>query len=186
MGILKKLTNWLRPDKPAVDLTLLEGPGGQRRLVDRETLAYLESDAPQPTQASLDALLVQAQSVRVFNDGCREDTLLGNDLLLEVSDPAEIQQLRSALQIMDGPGGHCMCYGGPTFEILSSKATRLALIGVHHGQSIDGINGRMTRGLPTAALSSAGSPATASLTRCRSSRQQRNNRSSAACVEPLG
>jgi len=99
-------------------------------------LEYLESSAPQPTQAALDSVMDEVHAVRVFKDGCHGDTLLGSDVLLEASEPTDIAALRITMRIIDGPGGHCMCFGGPTLEMLSADRSRLALLSIHHGLAI--------------------------------------------------
>jgi hypothetical protein len=96
--------------------------------VDDATVAYLESEAPHPTQDSLDALLDRVQTVRIFQGGSAGNSLLEGTLLRQISDREDLNGLRKALQILDGPGGHCMCHGGPTLEMVS--------IGVHHGQAL--------------------------------------------------
>jgi hypothetical protein len=136
MEMLKGIANWFRRHSGESPFTVVGGAHGEKVLVDPATLAYLESVAPQPTQVALNSLLDRVHSVRVFNSGCHNDTLLGNDFMLEVSEPTDIASLRGALRIVDGHGGHCMCYGGPTLEMLSADRTRLALLGVHHGHAI--------------------------------------------------
>jgi hypothetical protein len=56
--------------------------------------------------------------------------------LVIFGEPTDLAALRSAMRIIDGPGGHCMCFGGPTLEILSVNRSRLALLGIHHGLAI--------------------------------------------------
>lgn len=104
--------------------------------VDQAMMEYLNSSAPQPTQAALDSLMDQVRAVRVIKEGCHGDSLLGNDVLLEADEPTDVEALRVALRIIDGPGGHCMCFGGPTLELLSADRSRLALLSIHHGLAI--------------------------------------------------
>jgi hypothetical protein len=135
VGILKRLINWVRR-RGRPHFHTITGPDGQPWHVDDVTMQYLKSTAPQPTQASLDALLDDVHAVRVFRDGCHDDTLLSSDLLLQVDDPTDVAALREALSIVDGPGGHCLCFGDPTLEMLSQTGSRLALVSLHHGLSI--------------------------------------------------
>lgn len=105
-------------------------------LVDPVMMEYVKSSAPQPTQAALDSLMGQVCAVRVFKDGCHGDTLIGNDVLLEVDGTTDVEALGITMRIIDGPGGHCMCLGGPTLEMLSADRSRLALLSIHHGLAI--------------------------------------------------
>lgn len=105
-------------------------------LVDPAMMEYMNSSAPQPTQAALDTLMDQVRAVRIFKDGCHGDSLLGNDVLLEVDESTDVEALRVTMRIIDGPGGHCMCFGGPTLEMLSADRSRLALLSIHHGLGI--------------------------------------------------
>lgn len=105
-------------------------------LVDPVMMEYMNSSAPQPTQAALDSLMDQVRAVRVIKEGCHGDSLLGNDVLLEADEPTDVEALRVAMRIIDGPGGHCMCFGGPTLELLSADRSRLALLSIHHGLRI--------------------------------------------------
>jgi hypothetical protein len=116
--------------------TKFTGPEGQNIIVDSAMMEYLNSSAPQPSQAALDELMDQVRAVRIFNEGCHNDTILGPHVGVGVSDPGDMDTLRAAMKVVDGAGGHCMCFGGPTFEMLSASHSRLALISVHHGRAI--------------------------------------------------
>lgn len=136
MGIFKRIANWVRGWRRPSPLTMLTGPQDQKTLVDPAMIEYLNSSALQPTQAALDSLMDQVCAVRVFKEGCHGDTLLGNDVLLEVDEQTDVEALRITMRIIDGPGGHCMCFGGPTLEMLSANRSRLALLSIHHGLGI--------------------------------------------------
>lgn len=137
MWLLEQLAKWRRRRHLKSGFTAIQRPDGSRMIVDQATLEYLRSTAPQPTQASLDRFLGQVVDVRVFANGAHKDSLLGEDVLLaEVNDRDSLMALGRALSIVDGPSGHCMCYGGPTLELLAQNNRRLALLTVHHGQSI--------------------------------------------------
>lgn len=105
-------------------------------LVDQETLEYLNSTAPDPSQAVLDAVMAGMRRVRVFRGGTASAEPLEKEVLFETGDDKAVSTLRETLRIVDGPAGHCMCYGDPTLELLGISSQRLALIAVHHGQSI--------------------------------------------------
>jgi hypothetical protein len=134
MEVFKRFAKWIRGRDPG--FTLIKGPEGRNMLVDDATLEYLQSTAPEPTQVALDSLMEQVHTVRVRKGGCRGDTLLGSgEVLLDVRQQTDLAALRLAMKI-DGPSGHCMCFGGPTLEMLSGDQSRLALIGIHHGESL--------------------------------------------------
>jgi hypothetical protein len=90
MGLFKRIAGWFRPQPGQSPFTLLVGTEGEKMLADPAMMAYVNSTAPQPTQAALDSLLDQVYAVRVFNDGCDAETLLGNQVLLEVSEPDDL------------------------------------------------------------------------------------------------
>jgi len=122
--------------KPSETFTAVVGPNGEKGMMDETYVDYLQSTSPQPTQLALDAVLERVACIRVIEGGMRDEQLLGKHTLLEVADPEAIVGFRQALRIIDGAGGHCMCDGEPTFELLSRQNQRLALIGMHHGESI--------------------------------------------------
>ena len=88
--------------------------------------------AQDPTQASLAMALHDTARICVWEEGICGDEPIG-ELLLEVTDQEEIANLYDALRIVDGPAGHCLCYGDVAFELLSAVNRRLALLGLHHG-----------------------------------------------------
>lgn len=51
-------------------------------MLDRDTVKYLTSKAPQPTQQSLDAVLGRAQLFRLIKGDLRDGQPLGNEVLL--------------------------------------------------------------------------------------------------------
>lgn len=124
------------PEQPKDDLSVITNSSGQKMLVDKAYTEYLESTAPDPTQASLDKTLHKVASIRVIDGGMQGTQPLGEKVLLQTSDAKIIEEFRQTMQISDGSNGHCMCYGDPTIELLSSRNKRIALIGVHHGESI--------------------------------------------------
>jgi len=134
--MFKQFANWVRRRRNPPFFTMHTGPGGEKMLVDSATMEYLNSSLPQPTQAALDSLMNLVRLVRVFKDGCHGGKVLGNDVVLEVGEPTDVAALRITMRIIDGPGGHCMCFGGPTLEMLSADRSRLALLSIHHGLAI--------------------------------------------------
>jgi len=106
-------------------------------LVDKLTADYLASTAPDPTQASLDAVLGKMSRVQVIDGGMVGDKALGTAVLMEASDHPSLDRLRAALAIVEDPDtfGHCMCLGGPTLRLYAGDDP-LATIGIHHGVAI--------------------------------------------------
>jgi hypothetical protein len=137
---MKFLDRLWHPEKQETQLPegwrLIERPDGSRMLVDPETVEYLESDAPQPTQASLTRMLDGACSFRLVEGGASQGRPLGTNTLLEMNAPEALIQLRENLQVKDGPAGHCMCHGDPTLEFFDKSGSSLAVIAVHHGHTI--------------------------------------------------
>lgn len=136
MGIFYRISNWVRDRRRPSAFTVITGPEGQQMLVDPAVMEWMNSTAPQPTQAALDSLMDQVRAVRVYKEGCHGDALLSNDVVLEVDEPADIESLRVAMRIIDGPRGHCMCFGRPTLEMLAADRSRLALLSIQHGHAI--------------------------------------------------
>ena len=61
---------------------------------------------------------------------------MGSDLLATFDDPAELAELGVSLAVQDRGFGHCMCYGDTAFQLLQADGVALAVLGLHHGQSI--------------------------------------------------
>ena len=109
---------------------------GKEFLLDQATLNYLTSKAPAPNRQSLDAVLFQTRRVRLFQGGSESGQPMTSEVLFETDNGEEISKLRTRLRILEGPYGHCMCYGGPTIELVDAEGRRLAVISVHHGRSV--------------------------------------------------
>ena len=137
MKLLRKW--WARllhePSVPAADAGV-EHPRRPRVLVDEAMLAYLRSNAPEPSQAALEEVLVRSRRVRVFRGGAVAGKPLKEEVVLDTDEVEAISSLREALRITDGPAGHCMCHGDMTIELMEPSGSRLAVIGVHHGRTI--------------------------------------------------
>ncbi len=118
------------------DLISIIRPDGTTALVDRATLDYLESGAPDPSSESLDAVLAATRSVRILRNGTDAGVPIGDEVLFETEDRGALASLRDALRIVDAPAGLCMCYGDPTLELFDGDGERMAVIGHHHGRSI--------------------------------------------------
>ncbi|HET9292936.1 MAG TPA: hypothetical protein VFO06_01490 [Gemmatimonadales bacterium] len=137
---MKFLDRLLHSEKQETQLPegwrLIERPDGSRMLVDPETVEYLESDAPQPTQESLDHMLDGADAFRLVEGGASRGRPLGTNTLLEMNEPGALIELRGNLRVNDGPAGHCMCHGDSTLEFFDKSGSSLAVIAVHHGHTI--------------------------------------------------
>ncbi|MCO5165392.1 MAG: hypothetical protein M9894_03365 [Planctomycetes bacterium] len=146
MQLFRKLASWLgfvRAHDPSPHdggFTVIKRPDGGTMLVDATTLAYLESNAPPPSQRVLEEALVRAVRARVYDVGVAGGKLLNLDgepsPVLETSDPDDLTSLREALEIEEEPGGHCMCHGDHALEFLDDEGRVVALLGLHHGRSI--------------------------------------------------
>ncbi|MDJ0523532.1 MAG: hypothetical protein QNJ90_15795 [Planctomycetota bacterium] len=128
------MSQWARSTDES-GFTVIERPDGSKMLVDPAMLEYMDSEAPQPTQASFAPVLEQVASVAVHDDGVAGSQLLGQRLLM-VDDAAELDALRASLRIEDGGAGHCMCHGDIGLQLRDAAGEALAVIGVHHGRSI--------------------------------------------------
>ena len=118
-------------------LTPVKNAQGAVVLVDEIMLEHLQSKAPNPTQASLDAMLAKVTYVKMLEGGVYKDKALGKKILLETSDRQTIQALSAGLSILEDPRsfGHCMCLGDHALEFYH-YSQRIATIGLHHGVSI--------------------------------------------------
>ena len=132
MGLFSRIVTWAR-SKDQVSYQVQRDDSAS---IVKNEFENATSRTPQPTQSELEALMTQVRAVRVYEDGCRRDSLLSDKILIEVDAPTEIESLATALTINDGPGFNCWCFGGPTLELLAADQSRLALIAVHHGASI--------------------------------------------------
>lgn len=126
----------IRAHNDGMSLTTISTPEGQTIIMDPAMVEFLSSTAPEPTQATLDALLAQVHAVRVHEGGSNQGKTEGKRLLLETAEPASLKSLQAAMLIVDGGNGHCMCFGDPTMEFNAADESRLALISMHHGLSI--------------------------------------------------
>jgi len=85
---------------------------------------------------ALDRALRDAVRVRVTEGGVSDDRVLGDHVLLDLTDPAAVRHLRSALAVEQITDGYCMCLGDLAFEFFDSDDRRAAVVGLHHGSSL--------------------------------------------------
>lgn len=136
MTFFRSLWTFLRPPEASSEWTAVQSPDGSRVVLDREALEYWHSQAPPPSQGSLDAVLEAAHSFRIIEGGASGGHPAGEKILLEVHDTSTLADFRQHLKIIDGPASHCMCYGDPTIEFLDNSGKRTAVVGLHHGRTI--------------------------------------------------
>jgi len=107
--------------------------------VDRATVEYLQSTAPDPSQSSLDAVLADTIRVRVVDNEVTGKRTMSKRawVLAEFSDITSIAKLRDCLQIIEepAPSRHCMCVGDEVIE-LHTSAGRIETISLHHEYSL--------------------------------------------------
>jgi hypothetical protein len=96
-----------------------------------------KNKAPQPSQKSLDAVLKELHSMRIFDGGMSNGQLLSDKILFETSDEKALVELKGLLQIVQDPKsfGRDMCSGGPTLELVGTSGQK-NLIAIHHGFTI--------------------------------------------------
>ncbi|MFE7531575.1 hypothetical protein ACFU7Y_38590 [Kitasatospora sp. NPDC057542] len=82
---------------------------------------------------ALDSVLQQAHVVQVSSvSGFGAD----GEIRVDLSDPAESAQLRTAMTVESLPGFHCMCLGDVRFEVFDRDGGRLAVVVLHHGATL--------------------------------------------------
>jgi hypothetical protein len=114
---------------------LAERADGSRVFMDAEAVKYLDSDAPEPSQRQLDAMLSRARRARVTELVPQGDRL-GRQLRLDIRDPVEVASLGATFRISEEPHGHCMCFGNPHVAFLDEHEAVLAEVSLHHGVSM--------------------------------------------------
>ncbi len=135
MNILRRLRDRLR--RRGRNFATVKYDDGSVMVMDPTTVDYLQSTAPDPTQASLDEQLDAATRVRVIDGGMQSGKPLGKKVLVDTTDPADLATVRRSLRIVEDSEtfGHCMCLGDLTIQLYDGKQL-LATLGFHHGRSI--------------------------------------------------
>jgi len=123
-------------EDPTTGFARVVHANGRRERADAETLVWLRSPSPQPSQAALTAMLDRTASVRVLAGGISRGTPVGDHVLLTIDGTGDLEELFETLEVIDGSSGHCMCLGDPTLELRGLDGARIAALGVHHGQGI--------------------------------------------------
>jgi tetratricopeptide (TPR) repeat protein len=131
-----KVLAGLEDDSPQL---VIDQGNGVVTLMDREMYDYLygESDAPDPAQRDLDALMPRVTRVRAFAGSMFRDRPMGPEVILDTTDPRALTAFRKALRVVEDPASftHCGCLGGPTLELFAGEE-HVATIGLQHGHSI--------------------------------------------------
>lgn len=105
-------------------------PAGGGGMIDQQTASFLRSSAPEPSQAVLDALLDRTDGVILKELVVREK--IGNwEPVLEITSPAHLASLRSALRI-NPTQGHLMSAPSHALECRASdnSVVTLELVGL--------------------------------------------------------
>jgi len=92
-------------------IPMVDEQGRVTGVMDRATADYLASTDPNPTQASLDAVLSRATRARLLGSRVDENRRYQFDVVrLDITDPADLAELREALRIIEDPEqfGHLM------------------------------------------------------------------------------
>jgi tetratricopeptide (TPR) repeat protein len=130
-----KVVGDLGDDSPWV----LLDTGGTVTVMDREMYDYLygTSTAPDPAQRDLDELLPAVTRVRVLSVGMYRGKPIGNEVLIDTTEPARLDALRGCFRIVEDPAtfNHCACLGGPTLELFRGEELA-ATVSLQHGQAI--------------------------------------------------
>ncbi|MER7467988.1 hypothetical protein [Streptomyces sp. NPDC097981] len=84
-------------------------------------------------RTALDSVLQQAHVVRVGSVG---ELGMDGEIQVDLCDPAESAQLRTAMAVDSLPGIHCMCLGDVRFELFDRDGGRLAVVVLHHGATL--------------------------------------------------
>ncbi|MGW2522329.1 hypothetical protein ACWC09_36045 [Streptomyces sp. NPDC001617] len=82
---------------------------------------------------ALDSLLQQAHLVQVSSVG---GVGVDGEIRVDLSDPARLARLRTAMAVESLPGFHCMCLGDVRFELFDRSGGRLAVVVLHHGATL--------------------------------------------------
>ncbi|MEW2625897.1 hypothetical protein [Streptomyces sp. NPDC048106] len=82
---------------------------------------------------ALDSVLQQAHVVQVTSVS---GSGLDGDIRVDLSDPAESDQLRRAMAVESLPGFQCMCLGDVRFDVFDRDGGRLAVVVLHHGTAL--------------------------------------------------
>ncbi|MER5384246.1 hypothetical protein ABT040_28895 [Streptomyces sp. NPDC002688] len=83
----------------------------------------------------MDYVLQDACQVRITAP-VAPDRFLGGEVRVDLSDPAELASLRSAMSVKALPGYVCACGGDVRFEFLDADDRTLAVVVLHHGESL--------------------------------------------------
>jgi hypothetical protein len=88
-----------------------------------------------PETSALDAVLQHASRVRV-TEAVRSAGSVDGVILADLSDPTELDRLRTAMAVEALPGFRCMCAGDVRFEFLDADDGELTPVVLHHGEGL--------------------------------------------------
>ncbi|MFF4102872.1 hypothetical protein [Streptomyces sp. NPDC001903] len=82
------------------------------------------------------ALVSVLQRAHVVRAGPVAGSGAEGEIRVDLTDPAESAQLRTAMAVDSLPGLHCMCLGDVCFELFDQDGARLAVVVLHHGRTL--------------------------------------------------
>lgn len=119
---------------------VVENENGSTMIMDRMAYEYMYGSVkkPDPSQATIDAMLARVSRIRVWAGGMMRDEPTTQELLAEESDPSAVETFRHAFRISEDPASfsHCMCLGQPTIELLGEDGGRVGTLGMQHGRAV--------------------------------------------------
>lgn len=112
-------------------------PAGGR--AQRPRPGHCDTERVQPSDSddarALADTLLGADEVRVFDGGLSHGEPLEQPAVLRSRNQSEVAELIELVRVADVLDGHCMCLGSSVIEFLAA-GDRVAIVGLHHGQSI--------------------------------------------------
>jgi hypothetical protein len=106
-------------------------------MMDKTFDEFLQSQAPNPTQLSLDAMLAEVTRVRIIDGGVYKEKASGTQVLADIYNETSIRDLCNALAIIEENNQifYDMCYGDYGIEFYKGEQI-ITTFGLHHGSSI--------------------------------------------------
>jgi hypothetical protein len=79
---------------------------------------------------------MSAREVRVFAGGVLEGHPMASTPVIVIDAPVDLRSFLELLEVVDVPDAICMCRGDTAVEFFDSDGARLAIVGLHHAQSL--------------------------------------------------
>lgn len=125
--------------QPSSEFGPLTLPDGTEVLADAETRRFFANvdHLPDPSNETLSRIWRGVSRVRLFDGGMINGEPLGDVVMLELADAAELAELFKRLEVVEPAfGAHCMCFGDQAFELRDQHDNLLAVLGLHHGDGL--------------------------------------------------